>query len=131
MSISFSVRDRPLARGPKITLDDIEAAIKPLEEKLDESFFAIRTAKVTDLERGYLRAMAELPRGSKSSGDIATTLGYAGSEQVGTTRANLISRGLIHTPAQGTADCTVPQFDLYMKRTFPLVKRTPGRRRKK
>lgn len=117
--------------GPRITFDDIEAAIKPLEEKLDESFFAIRTAKITDLERDYLRAMAELPRGPKSSGDIATMLGYSGSEQVGTTRANLISRGLIHTPAQGSADFTVPQFDLYLKRTFPLVKRTPGQRRKK
>lgn len=118
------------AVGPQITLEDVEEAIGPLEEKLDESFFAIRTAKTTDLERDYLRAMAELPRGPKSSGDIATMLGYSGSEKVGATRANLISRGLIYTPSTGYADFTVPQFDLYMKRTYALVRRTPGGRKR-
>lgn len=118
-----------LASGPRITLADVEGAIEPLEAKLDASFFSIRTAKTTELELAYLRAMAELPRGPKSSGDIATTLGYSGSQEIGTTRAKLISRGLIFTPGQGLADFTVPQFDLYLKRNFPFAPRKPRRRR--
>lgn len=118
-----------LAEGPRITLADVDASIEPLEAKLDASFFSIRTAKTTELELAYLRAMAELPRGPKSSGDIATTLGYSGSQEIGTTRAKLISRGLIYTPGQGLADFTVPQFDLYLKRNYPFATRKPRRRR--
>jgi hypothetical protein len=118
-----------LAAGPRITLDDLEASIAPLEAKLDASFFSIRTAKTTELELAYLRAMAELPRGPKSSGDIAVKLGYSGSQEVGTTRAKLISRGLIYTPSQGLAEFTVPQFDLYLKRNYAYVPRSPQRRK--
>lgn len=117
------------APGPTITDDDVISAIPELEAKLDSDFFRIRTAKTTELELAYLRAMAELPSGPKASGDVATKLGYTGSEQVGTTRAKLISKGLIYTPGQGLADFTVPQFDRYMKRNYPFRQRRPRSRR--
>lgn len=117
------------ASGPVITDGDVVSAIPELEAKLDSDFFKIRTAKTTELELAYLRAMAELPSGPKASGDVATKLGYAGSEQIGTTRAKLISKGLIYTPGQGLADFTVPQFDRYMKRNVPFTQRRPRPRR--
>lgn len=122
-----------LSDGPTITDADVVAAIPELETKLDSDFFRIRTAKTTELELAYLRAMAELPAGPKTSGDVATKLGYTGSEQIGTTRAKLISKGLIYTPGQGLADFTVPQFDQFLKRNFPFTPRQPkskqGRRK--
>jgi hypothetical protein len=112
-----------------ITVADVKNAVGPLESRLDNNFFKARVARTTALELQYLRAMAELASGPKASGDIATTLGYGGSANVGTTRANLINKGLIYTPGQGLADFTVPQFDRYMKRTFPFEARVPGSKR--
>jgi hypothetical protein len=119
---SFVWRTAPMS---PITLKDAEEAIPGLEAHLDEHFFRARAARTTELELAYLRAMAELPNGPKASGDIAQMLGYAGSDQVGATRAQLINKGLIFTPGQGLADFTVPQFDRYMKRNYALTKRTP------
>ena len=41
------------------------------------------------------------------------------SDQLGPTRARLIDKGLIYTPATAAA-FTVPQFDRYMRRAYPL-----------
>ena len=50
-------------------------------------------------------------------------------QEIGTRRAKLISRGLVYTPGQGLADFAVPQFEFYLKRNFPFVRRRPRRRK--
>jgi hypothetical protein len=42
------------------------------------------------------------------------------SEQMGPTRSRLIDKGLLYTPGHGLAAFTVPQFDRFMHRTYPL-----------
>ena len=111
-----------------ITLTDVDAAIPRVDHKLDTGFFKVRTDRTTELELMYLRAMAELGAGAQRSGDIATKLGYGGSAQIGTTRANLIHKGLIFTPGQGLNEFTVPHFDRYLRRTFAFERRIPRRR---
>lgn len=118
-------------RSP-ITTDDVVATVPLLEAELDESFFRGRMARVTQpREISYLRAMAELPPGSRRSGAIASKLGLGSSAEVGNVRGNLIEKGLIYSPSVGLADFTVPFFDQFLIRTYPLERwhRRPRRRR--
>lgn len=57
-----------VANGPVITRDDIVTAQPGYEAKLDESFFPVRLDRATELQRAYLRAMAQLgPEPQKAS----------------------------------------------------------------
>lgn len=49
-----------VAEGPAITDEDVELALPAYEAKLDESFFRVRLNRSTELQKAYLRAMAEL-----------------------------------------------------------------------
>jgi hypothetical protein len=118
----FGVDDR-------ITRVHMELAVPEVTRKLDNSFFRVRVDRCTELELAYLRAMAELGAGPHKSGEIATVLGYRGSEQLGATRANLITKGLICTPSHGFADFTVPQFDTFLRRYMEFEKKTPRSKR--
>ncbi len=108
-----------LADGPQITLDDATAAIAVVEDKLDSSFFRVRLDRTTDLERAYLRAMAELGSDPQAAGDVAALLDRT-SQQCGPTRARLIEKGLLFAPTFGYAAFTVPKFDAFLKRTVEM-----------
>ena len=112
----------------RITPEDVRVALQDVEAKLDQSFFRVRVERCTELELAYMRAMAELGPEPKRSGDVAVTLGYERSEQLGPTRAGLINKGLLYTPGHGLAAFTVPQFDKFMRRYMPLERRTPTKR---
>lgn len=117
------------ASEPTITLDDAKLSQILVEEKLDSSFFKVRLDRCTDLERAYLRAMADSGSLPQAAADVAARLDRT-SQQAGPQRARLIQKGLLYTPNYGYAAFTVPQFDRYLKRTGPLVvppKRRPRR----
>lgn len=117
-----------IAQDDRVTGADMVAALPLVESKLDDSFFLVRVERCTELELAYLRAMAELGPGAQKSGEVATTLGYSKSEELGPTRANLINKGLIYTPGHGLAEFTVPQFDRFLRRHTPLERRSPQKR---
>ena len=71
-----------------------------------------------------MRAMAELGPGPHRSGDIAEVLGKS-INTVAPTRAKLIEKGMIFSPAHGDTAFTVPLFDGFMKRTMPALERPP------
>ncbi len=108
-----------LADGPSVHRADAEAALVVVEDKLDGSFFRVRLDRTTDLERAYLRAMAELGPDAQPAGEVAALLERT-SQQCGPTRARLIDKGLLYTPSFGFAAFTVPKFDQFLKRTVPL-----------
>ncbi len=110
-----------IAEGPAITRSDAHHARSAVEDKLDSSFFRVRLDRTTELERAYLRAMAELGPEAQLAADVAALLDRT-SQQCGPTRARLIDKGLLYTPSSGYgyAAFTVPQFDVFMKRTVPL-----------
>ena len=116
-----------IAENDHVSVTDMRAALPVVRRKRDDSFFLVRVERCTDLELAYMRAMAELGAGPQKSGEVATTLGYSKSEELGPTRANLISKGLIYTPSHGLAEFTVPQFDQFLRRHMPLETRTPRR----
>ena len=119
-----------LAAGPIITREDIDLAEPQYETKLDASFFRVRLDRTTDLQRAYLRAMAQLGPNAQKAADVAQEMGRT-SENLGPTRAELINMGLLYTPQHGYAAFTVPHFDRFMLRAIPSLEVPPIRRRRK
>lgn len=118
-----------VAEGPVITRDDILAAEPGYEAKLDASFFRVRLDRATELQRAYLRAMAELGSAPQKASDVADVMGRT-STNLGPTRAELINMGLLYTPEHGYAAFTVPHFDRFLRRAIPELEVPPHRRRK-
>jgi len=107
-----------IADGPGlITADDVDRSIPVATAELDDGFFRVRIGRTSDLERFYLRAMAELGPGPARSGDVAALLGKK-APALGPTRDGLIKKTLCYSPRWGEIDFTVPMFDEFMKRWF-------------
>lgn len=113
--------------GTPITADDVTSVRPIVVDQLDRNFFLVRADHLTPRERDYLRAMAELGAGPHRSGDIAAMLGVK-VESVAPRRSQLISKGMIFSPAHGDTAFTVPLFDECLRRMMPRWKR-PGSRR--
>lgn len=122
-----------IADSEVITLQNIEDAVPGYTDKLDQSFFQVRLDRCTELQRAYLRAMADLGPLPQRANDVAERMGRTSQNQA-PTRAELISMGLLYTPEHGYAAYTVPQFDRYMMRAIPRLEvpekriRTPRHR---
>lgn len=101
-----------------ISLTDVKRATTSVTRRLDENFFRVRFDRLTPREKEYLRAMAYLGSGPQRSGDIAEALGVR-MNSLGPTRANLINKGMIYSPAYGDMAFTVPLFDEFMRRAMP------------
>ncbi|MDY0440336.1 hypothetical protein NMU69_09745 [Pasteurella multocida] len=86
--------------------------------KLDHGFFNVRLDRLTNKEKDYVIAMANLGEGPYKSGDIATYLGKRNNE-LGNVRAKIIEKGMIYSPSYGELDFTVPLFDDFLRRKFP------------
>lgn len=109
-----------VADGPQITLADVTLAVPAYESKLDTSFFRVRLDRATELQRAYLRAMAELGSTPQKASDVADVMDRT-STNLGPTRAELINMGLLYTPEHGYAAFTVPHFDRFMLRAVPTL----------
>ena len=105
------------ADASPISREDAVAATDLAISELDDSFFRVRFDRLTPVEKRYLRAMAQLGAGPHKSGDIAQLLNKK-VQAVAPTRATLISKGMIYSPAHGDNSFTVPLFDGYMKRVM-------------
>jgi hypothetical protein len=103
------------ASDDKITKQDVELATHDALRSLDESFFQVRIDRLTNAEKEYLFAMAELGAGPHRSGDIAAKLRRK-VESVAPIRNSLIKKGMLFSPYHGDTAFTVPMFDQYLKR---------------
>ena len=110
------------AGGSPITAIEAVEAQAVVEARLDGSFFQVRIQRASDQEVTYLRAMAELGAEPQRASGVAGIMGVT-SEAVGKVRTRLIAKGLLYSPTYGYAAFTVPQFDRFLRRSFPL--RTP------
>jgi hypothetical protein len=118
-----------VAEGPTITRDDVVTTVPGYEAKLDESFFRVRLDRATELQRAYLRAMAQLGPEPQKASDVADVMGRT-SQNLAPTRAELINMGLLYTPEHGYAAFTVPHFDKFVLRAIPELVVPPLRRRR-
>lgn len=106
------------AAASPITLEVVRDATQTVIRRLDENFFRVRFDRLTPREKHFLRSMAHLGPGPHRTGNIADVQGVKiGS--LGPTRANLIKKGMIYSPAHGDLAFTVPLFDEFMRRTIP------------
>jgi hypothetical protein len=106
------------ARATPITAVEAVEAQAIVEARLDGSFFRIRIERASELEVRYLRAMAELGAEPQRAADVAAAFGRS-ADRLGPVRSRLIDKGLLYTPRYGLAAFTVPQFDRFMRRTYP------------
>ncbi|HEX3927898.1 MAG TPA: AAA family ATPase [Gemmatimonadales bacterium] len=107
-----------VASSSPIDVTDVIGASVSAVAALDESFFRVRFDRLTNLEKRYLRAMAELGPDAHRSGDVAQLLGRT-SQSLGPTRGKLISKGMVWSPGHGDTAFTVPLFDEFMRRAVP------------
>ena len=98
---------------------DVDTATADAILELDAAFFRVRLDRLTPAQKRYLRAMAELGPGPHRSGKVAEVLDKRVTS-VAPTRALLIEKGMIYSPAHGDTTFTVPLFDEYLRRTTPL-----------
>lgn len=106
------------ATGSPITMEDAERATANAVAHLDSGFFRVRLDRLRPREKDYMRAMADLGAGPHRSGDIAARM-KAPVESVAPIRRNLISKGMIYSPAHGDTAFTVPMFDEFLRRSMP------------
>ncbi|WP_274584074.1 ATP-binding protein [Neisseria leonii] len=109
-----------VASGPNLTKADAEEAEGLTTQELDESFFRSRVDRLTPAELQFLAAMAELGNGPYAVSDIASLLGKKATNAIGPHRANLITKGMIWSPAHGDVDFTVPMFAEFVRRHYRL-----------
>ena len=107
------------ADSSPITVGDVETATVGAIADLDATFFRVRLERLTPAQKRYLRAMAELGPGPHRSGQIAGVLDKAVTS-VAPTRAQIVEKGMIWSPAHGDNAFTVPLFDEYLRRTMPF-----------
>ena len=112
IDVIFRVCGQPAQRS------DVERATVTAIAELDTSFFRVRFDRLTQSEKRYLRAMAELGPGPHRSGDIADALD-AKVQAVAPVRAALIGKGMVYSPTYGETAFTVPLFDEFMRRALP------------
>jgi len=110
------------AESSPITLKVVQEASSTVVQRLDENFFRVRFDRLTPGEKRFLRAMAEMGSGAHRSSDIAEALDVK-INSLGPTRAKLIQKGMIYSPAHGDMAFTVPLFDEFMLRAMPTLEK--------
>lgn len=118
------------ARSSPITFYDVQNAEHEIIRSLDASFFRVRFDRCKPVQQKYLRAMAELGPEPHQTGEIAAVL-HCEASQLATTRAQLITLGMIWSQRHGETAFTVPLFDQFMKRAIPVLEPHIPRKRSK
>jgi hypothetical protein len=106
------------AVGPDVTAVEAVEAQALVEARLDSNFFRVRIERASEQEIRYLRAMAELGSQPQTAAAVAAVLRRR-SDQLGKVRTRLIDKGLLFAPTYGRAAFTVPQFDRFLRRSYP------------
>jgi hypothetical protein len=101
-------------RGKTISLQDVEATIPQVRQKLEQVFYADAFGRLTVRERLFVMAMAERGSGPHGFRDIATDLATT-TETIGTIRQSLIKKGVIVETTTGRIDFRVPLSDAYLR----------------
>jgi len=107
------------AESSPISLQLVHETTKHVIARLDENFFRVRFDRLTDGEKKYLRAMAELGQGPYRTTGITEKLGVESSTALSSVRSKLIKKGMIYSPAHGLLNFTVPLFDEFTRRAIP------------
>ncbi len=98
-----------------VTLGDAEVAVEIGRAQLDQGFFPSRWKRASKAEKSFLRLMADDGDAGSSTAELALRAEKKQSSMT-MTRASLIEKGIIYSPALGTVAFTVPGMADYVKR---------------
>ncbi|MCO4253596.1 ATP-binding protein [Pseudarthrobacter raffinosi] len=98
-----------------VTLGDAEVAVEIGRAQLDQGFFPSRWKRASTAEKSFLRLMADDGDAGSSTAELALRAQKKQSSMT-MTRASLIDKGIIYSPALGTVAFTVPGMADYVKR---------------
>lgn len=102
-----------------VTAKDVRNVADLIIERLDRNFFAVRLDRISELERIFLRVMADVPGPeAKSLADVAKGMGRS-VNSLSMLRRSLIRKGVLYSAEVGTVSYTVPLFGAYMRRVMP------------
>ncbi|MDY6950286.1 MAG: ATP-binding protein [Thermodesulfobacteriota bacterium] len=110
-----------IAPSSPITSEHAKSATKRAIAALDKGFFKVRLDRLTDRQRKYAGAMAELGPSPATSTAVAKALGLT-VKQAAPIRDEVIKKGMAYSPKRGLVAFTVPKFDEFMKRVVPGVR---------
>ena len=99
-----------------ITEKDVENGINKYLKMLDKGFFRSRFDKCSDMDKRFVFAMVKCGSLPCTIANIAKSL-HKPVTSISTTRAQLISKGIIYAVIYSELDFTVPKFDEYILRT--------------
>ena len=104
-----------------VTARDVRAVADLILERLDRNFFAVRLDRISELERTFLRVMADVPGPeTKPLADVARGMGRS-VNSLSMLRRSLIRKGVLYSAEVGTVSYTVPLFGAYMRRVLPKI----------
>ncbi|MFJ2995091.1 AAA family ATPase [Pandoraea sp. NPDC087047] len=106
------------ANQSPITPEHVSRVSDAAVRALDNGFYGFRFERLTQPERNYLRAMAELGEGPHDSRRVAAEIGES-AEELEPIRCELITKGMLYTAPLGDAAFTVPRFHEFLKRIMP------------
>lgn len=101
--------------GNKITINDVETNIKCFFDTLDSGFFKVRYERCAEGDKKFIFAMVKCDELPCTISNIASNL-HKTVNQISTTRAQLINKGIIFPVRYKELDFTVPEFDNYIRR---------------
>jgi len=100
--------------GPVISVDDVEAGWQMAQPTID-LFYEERLRDLTDNQRRYLVAAADLEEAERTSGAVAEALGVT-TESLGSTQQALIdTHGLLRRAGRGRIAFTLPGMDRHLR----------------
>ena len=118
-----------LAPASPITLAHAKQASERAIAALDESIFKVRLARLTERQKAYARAMAELGAGPASSSEVARMLGL-NVAQSAPIRDELIRKGMAYSPEAGSSVSRCRSLTNTCAAPCPTRRRRNRRRRK-
>lgn len=101
--------------GKEINASNIEESIDEFFETLDVGFFKVRYERCADSDKKFIFAMVKCGELPCTISNIAKNL-HKNVNQISTTRAQLISKGIIYPIRYKELDFTVPEFSGYICR---------------
>lgn len=106
------------AAGETISLTDVEASADAFARRVDDEYFSVHYNRLTQAERTFLRAMADVGPAPQRTSDIARKLGLS-VHGIGPVRARLMKKAMVYSPGHGQIAATIPLFDGFLRRVMP------------
>jgi hypothetical protein len=104
-----------VAAHSPITRKDVEEATRRAVAALDQGFFHVRFARLTERQLDYARALASFGPAGADSAAVAERIGLT-VKQAAPIRDEVIKKGMAYAPTRGEVAFTVPKFDDYLRR---------------